>query len=261
HVYRDVGKQRRLVVVGGLHVPPGSRRRLADLDVLGGRVVHHVYLEVLGDGGTDRGGIVAADGVALHQVERPHHLHVVEVDRGQADTGVTEHHPRYQEDDPAEERDTPLSKTHRSNSPQWIAMPMRPQIGPPARCGSQLNQIRVALPTRFSSGTKPQERPSSLLSRLSPIIRYCPGGTSPDHAAVRRNPGAPRRPTPGTPVPPGHPRRRGRTRASRCGCTRAAPARGRWPPGRISPGAHARQAAPWLRTYSRSSRRCTCRRG
>ena len=50
--------------------------------------------------------------------------------------------------------------------------------GPPVRCGSQLNQIRVALPTRFASGTKPQTRPSSLLSRLSPIIRYCPGGTT-----------------------------------------------------------------------------------
>src|ERR1700722_1849945 len=54
---------------------------------------------------------------------------------------------------------------------QGILEPMRLHMGPPLRPRSQLNQIRVALPTRFSSGTKPQLRPSSLLSRLSPIIR------------------------------------------------------------------------------------------
>src|SRR5690606_5115393 len=55
--------------------------------------------------------------------------------------------------------------------------PTREKVGM-EKIGFQCIQMANALPTTFSSGTKPQKRLSLLLSRLSPITKYCPSGTT-----------------------------------------------------------------------------------
>jgi len=53
-----------------------------------------------------------------------------------------------------------------------IPLPIRSQaMGKPGRSLSQLIQMPKAFPTRFSSGTRPQQRLSLLLSLLSPITK------------------------------------------------------------------------------------------
>src|SRR5436190_5347072 len=63
----------------------------------------------------------------------------------------------------------PSSAAHR--------MPLPTRLNARDAMSSQLNQMKNARPRMWSSGTKPQYRLSSLLSRLSPIIRYWPCGT------------------------------------------------------------------------------------
>src|SRR5665213_1519612 len=102
--------------------------------------------------------------------------HVVQIDRHEPDGDIPHDGQRDQQKQPADECDAALSPEHETlplpkSADYSIREPIRLQTGPPLRSQSQLNQIRVALPTRFASGTKPQYRPSSLLSRLSPIMR------------------------------------------------------------------------------------------
>src|SRR5579863_2648195 len=67
---RDIGEQRHLVIVGHLHDPTGSVTR--DLQVPGGREVHHVDLEVLVDHGANGSRVAPAILViARHLIERP----------------------------------------------------------------------------------------------------------------------------------------------------------------------------------------------
>ena len=64
--------------------------------------------------------------------------------------------------------------THHRLVPSWRAqrMPLPTRLNAREAMSSQLNQMKNALPRMWSSGTKPQYRLSSLLSRLSPIIKY-----------------------------------------------------------------------------------------
>src|ERR1700704_4497759 len=106
-VQRYVSEQRRFIVVPGLDYP---RRPLAPhLDVLDGGKLDHVDLKVPVDRVTDRRRIAAAPGV----VNRPHHLHVVQIQRRQADAGVAHDRKRREQNQPADCGDTLLSVAHR----------------------------------------------------------------------------------------------------------------------------------------------------
>jgi hypothetical protein len=52
-----------------------------------------------------------------------------------------------------------------------MVCPILLQSKMPGRFQSMLNHITKALPTKFDSGTNPQQRLSLLLSRLSPIMK------------------------------------------------------------------------------------------
>src|SRR6185295_1975990 len=94
------------------------------------------------------------------------------------DIGRDELHGEKQHDGDDEQRDDETGEGDAALGKPVVHSCSPVQRNDPKRPSSfRLSQMKNALPTMFSSGTNPHTRLSLELSRLSPIMKYCPGGT------------------------------------------------------------------------------------
>ncbi len=204
----DVGEQRRLVVVGGFDRP--ALTVAGDLDVLDGRIIDAVDLEVLLEGranGVRRRAAAAAEFARSAHSASAQQLHVVQVDRRQADAGI------HQIANGVSRISQPIAVTprclctHRCNSltrvsrygladaapdgpARALRVPIEPDLG---RLADQILPRDVS-PRRARRRCCRDCRPSSDNARAAPLCRP-PGVEQPA---------------------PGRPRPRRRSRARRC---------------------------------------------
>src|ERR1700683_2092567 len=165
HQQRNVAKQRRHILV------VGDRYEMIALpvyvDVLDVGTLDALDIKVLCERiallrGVGSRGTLGLAGELRHGLGDPH---VVQVHRRQADPAIYDDRDRNEQDQPADEGYSALSMMAHDEDSLWpmasndfscsaggavhsIRRPIRSHFGPPERCRSQLNQIRVALPTR-----------------------------------------------------------------------------------------------------------------